>query len=375
MASFQWSKYFETGLASVDQQHRVLVDLINRLGALPLGDGNDQTDAERLFEELAAYAKYHFAEEEEFMSQVQLDTRHISAHKIGHDEFMHKIAQMHQRIADHHEDVQGLLRFLIHWLAFHILGTDQFMAKQISAVRAGKTPEEAYLTEQAIRTHAVEPLLAALDGLFNQISERNRELIDLNRTLETKVDERTRSLSTANKVLEQMALTDILTGLPNRRSAMTWLDQQWSESTRHGSALACMMIDADGFKKINDQFGHDAGDEVLRQLAKQIRYALRTDDVVCRLGGDEFLVLCPGTPLDGALHAAETVRREIAMLHVSVGDGGEWLGSISVGVAVRTEAMHGTEDLIKAADDAVYLAKRNGRNRVEYHDTTVRGAS
>lgn len=125
-----------------------------------------------------------------------------------------------------------------------------------------------------------------------------------------------------------------------------------------------MMIDADGFKKINDQYGHDAGDEVLRELSRQLRYALRTDDVVCRLGGDEFLVICPATSLAGAMHAAEVLRQEIAKLQVAVSGGGHWQGSISVGVAVRTAAMQGPEDLIRAADDGVYIAKRNGRNRV-----------
>lgn len=101
------------------------------------------------------------------------------------------------------------------------------------------------------------------------------------------------------------------------------------------------------------------------RLSRQLRYALRTDDVVCRLGGDEFLIICPATPLDGALQIAEATRQQIADMHVAVGDGGEWAGSISVGVAVRTADMQTPEDLIKAADEGVYLSKRKGRNRVE----------
>jgi hemerythrin len=124
-----------------------------------------------------------------------------------------------------------------------------------------------------------------------------------------------------------------------------------------------MMIDADGFKQINDTYGHDAGDEVLRQLSRHLRYAVRTDDVVCRLGGDEFLIICANTSQAGALHVAETMRKAVSELRITSGIG-EWKGSVSVGVAARTQKMKSLEDLVKVADDGVYLAKRNGRNCV-----------
>jgi hemerythrin len=91
-----------------------------------------------------------------------------------------------------------------------------------------------------------------------------------------------------------------------------------------------MMIDADSFKQINDTQGHDAGDSVLRALSKQLLHAVRNDDIVCRLGGDEFLIICAGTPLDGAMMLAESIREEVAALRVPAG-AGEWVGSISVG--------------------------------------------
>jgi len=150
------------------------------------------------------------------------------------------------------------------------------------------------------------------------------------------------------------------------------LAQAWTASTRDTSPLACMMVDADGFKKINDTYGHDAGDEVLRALARQLRDAMRTDDVVCRLGGDEFLIICAHTALAGALQAAENLRQQIAQLLVPVSGGGAWAGSISVGVAARTGVMASMEDLIRAADEGVYIAKRNGRNRVECRDVEAR---
>jgi hemerythrin len=123
-----------------------------------------------------------------------------------------------------------------------------------------------------------------------------------------------------------------------------------------------MMIDADGFKPINDTFGHDAGDVVLRELAQALRDGVRTDDVVCRLGGDEFFILCPRTALADGLNVAEKLRGDIASLRVPAGTG-TWHGSISVGVA-ENDDLECPEILLKVADDGVYAAKRGGRNRV-----------
>jgi hemerythrin len=202
-----------------------------------------------------------------------------------------------------------------------------------------------------------------MNRLFAQASERNRELFELNRTLEARVAERTRELLDANQQLENMAMTDVLTGLPNRRHALLALEAEWHKSVANGQPLACMMIDADGFKAINDTYGHDAGDEVLRQLSATLRDAVRNDDVVCRLGGDEFLIICATTTLIGAFQTAEKLRQTVSALRVAAG-GGVWSGSISLGVAVRLEGMKGVDELLKTADKGVYLAKHNGRNCV-----------
>ena len=365
MESFRWGKHFETGLTEVDRQHHHLVDVINQFGELlKQSEGASFQDIETVFGELSDYAQYHFAEEEALMSQAEIDQRHFNHHHQEHIRFLQDVVQMHDNVSPANLDkATSLLKFLVYWLAYHILGSDQSMAKQIAAIRAGQTPAEAYLIEERMKEGAVEPLLHALTGLFKQVSERNRELLELNRTLEERVAGRTKELALANRKLEEIALTDALTGLPNRRHAMRRLEQAWEESVKRDAPLTCMMVDADGFKQINDNYGHDAGDEVLKQLARNLRYALRTDDVVCRLGGDEFFVICPGTPLDGAIQLAEKMRGEIAALRVPAGEG-EWRGSISIGVATHKPDMRSMEDLVKAADENVYVAKRKGRNCV-----------
>ena len=123
------------------------------------------------------------------------------------------------------------------------------------------------------------------------------------------------------------------------------------------------MIDADGFKGINDKFGHEAGDNVLRELAKCLRRSVRNDDIVCRLGGDEFLIICAYTDLPGAMKTAEKLRSEVSELRVRAGSG-DWIGSVSVGVAQRSPEMKFEEELLKRADEGVYVAKNNGRDCV-----------
>lgn len=365
MEPFHWDTHFETGLATVDQQHHHLVNLVNQFGKLiTRTEAISVVEMDKIFGELSSYTQYHFLEEEQMTLQVGIDNRHYIAHKELHDEFIQKVVSMHEAMLACPENAQNLFKLLTSWLAFHILGIDQSMARQVMAIKSGVSPEDAYLQDRNVKGTTTEPLLATLNTLFLQVSERNHELQELNSTLEKKVSERTQALLEANILLEKIAMTDVLTGLPNRRQAMESLVQEWDKSRMNNKPLAVMMIDADGFKQINDNYGHDAGDEVLKQLANRLRESVRNDDIVCRLGGDEFFIIATNTDLAGAMIVAHKIREQVASLRVKV-QGGEWVGSISVGVATRTSEMIDIEELMKAADKGVYIAKQNGRNRVE----------
>lgn len=365
MEAFLWNPCFVTGLSEVDKQHHHLVNVINRFGELIMGQEGASIEAiELVFGELAQYAQYHFAEEEALMLAQNLDARYIAQHKSSHASFFDEVEHLHGGITVHNrESARSLMQFLTHWLAYHILGTDQFMAKQIASIKLGARPEEAYLDDVLTKDPAMEALLSALNGLFHQVSQRNHALVQLNKNLEERVAQRTQALTDANRRLDVLANTDILTGLPNRRCALLRFAAEWELAVRDETPLSCIMIDADGFKRINDQYGHDAGDVVLVALARQLRDAARTDDLVCRLGGDEFLVICARTPLDGALKLADAMRHTVAELHVTAGVG-EWHGSVSIGVATRLQSMPTLEFLMKAADQGLYVAKQNGRNCV-----------
>ncbi len=169
-------------------------------------------------------------------------------------------------------------------------------------------------------------------------------------------------LALTNRRLQEAALLDSLTGIPNRRYAMDRIHQEWSAAERSSRRLACMLIDVDNFKRINDTYGHDVGDIVLQRVADSLKQTARTQDVICRIGGEEFLVVCPDTDAVAASLCAERLRVAANALRISIGNVSLQV-TISVGVAAMDASMRGPESMIKAADQAVYAAKQAGRNR------------
>ncbi len=364
MESFCWNSNFLTGLQSVDEQHRRLVDLINRFSDLLCENVVAFDDVGRLFDEVASYTQYHFQNEESLMIDVAIDPRHFAHHREAHQDFLKEVLLLHEGMSEENlESAKHLLEFLVNWLVYHILGTDQNMARQILSIQSGASSEQAYEKEERQSQSSTEPLLKALNNLFSQVSERNKTLLKLNESLEEKVAARTEELSKVNAHLERLSLTDALTGLPNRRDAMRQLSLVWKEAVQSDLSLVCIMIDADHFKEVNDTYGHAAGDRVLQELAATLQHSFRNDDIVCRLGGDEFFVICPNTDLDGGVYIAELVRMKVSELRVATG-GKSWHGSISVGVAAHNSNSTTYEELVQMADAAVYTAKRDGRNCV-----------
>ncbi len=170
-------------------------------------------------------------------------------------------------------------------------------------------------------------------------------------------------LALSNRKLEHYALTDLLTGLQNRRAGMDSLAQAWSAATRSGQPLTVMMIDIDRFKGVNDSHGHAVGDKVLMEVARVIRDSARKGDSVCRMGGEEFLMVCPNTELKPALYAAERLRQKVRAMRIRVGEV-EIQTSISIGAASKETPMTEADALVNAADKALYAAKHAGRDRI-----------
>jgi len=170
-------------------------------------------------------------------------------------------------------------------------------------------------------------------------------------------------LAIAKRKLQVMAVTDALTGLPNRRYALERLQGEVAAARRNGTTLSVMMVDIDRFKSVNDQHGHDVGDVVLRETARNLRASLRSVDVVCRLGGEEFLVICPGTELPDAARVGERLCAVVRERVIAV-PGFERAVTVSVGVASLDDSLADADALVKQADERVYLAKEGGRDRV-----------
>jgi diguanylate cyclase (GGDEF)-like protein len=177
-------------------------------------------------------------------------------------------------------------------------------------------------------------------------------------------------LAIANRRLEQVALTDALTGLCNRRAAMELLGQAWSAATRNDTPLSVMIIDIDHFKRINDRYGHATGDQALREVAAALRGAARREDGLCRIGGEEFLVICQHADTQAALNSAERLRHTIEELVIQAADA-PIRASVSIGVARKEAGAKDPDALVGAADKALYAAKEQGRNRVCLFDGGV----
>ena len=178
------------------------------------------------------------------------------------------------------------------------------------------------------------------------------------------LQQKNRQLESMLTQVETLAIMDSLTGLFNRRRFETILSNEFKKSQRYEHPLACMMIDIDHFKNINDRCGHQAGDVVLREVAQCIQSSVREVDTLCRWGGEEFMVLSPNTTKANAVHAAHRILNSVAT-HRYTGIGEQQV-TISIGVAgVPDPEVETAEKLVHAADLALYEAKRKGRARVE----------
>jgi two-component system cell cycle response regulator len=194
---------------------------------------------------------------------------------------------------------------------------------------------------------------------YQQLIHRDREVIQQYADL----------LASANLKLQNMAMTDVLTGLPNRRSALNRLKDAVAESLRHKEPLCCIMIDIDHFKKVNDKYGHDVGDLVLKDIALIFNSSARSYDMVSRIGGEEFLVICDRSSLAEAGLLAERLRAAVE-LHRVIHNDIPIQTTISLGVAAWSDSMSDGEEMTKAADLALYQAKQKGRNKVVVNKET-----
>jgi diguanylate cyclase (GGDEF)-like protein len=210
------------------------------------------------------------------------------------------------------------------------------------------------------RSLEVSNLVEALRNTATTLIDNKHALIDANALLEQKVQARTAELAQANQELQILARRDALTGMGNRLATRERLREEFLRSQRSGLPCCVLMLDVDHFKKVNDNYGHAVGDEVLRAVAATVVTSLRGSDFAGRFGGEEFLLLLPDTPLSQAMGVAEKIRAAVQAQHQpEVGH-----VTISLGVALLDVADADEDMAVQRADERLYRAKAAGRNRV-----------
>ncbi|MGZ4957733.1 MAG: bacteriohemerythrin [Methylomonas sp.] len=475
---FPWNENFPTGIPQIDEQHQQLVHLLNQL-ASHVVEHNSTLSLDKILDQLADYAYYHFQAEENIWHEYLVDDEWAQEHISAHREFIEsvKALQKSQVFRPTENLLEEILSFLTHWLAFHILESDKRLAKTVSAIQSGLSLEQAKVKAAEEMSGAAKLLIETILGMYDMLSARtlrltremmerqkaeanlrmaanvventldaiciadeNFRIIDVNPALCRLVelerdaivgmnfndlnsglaDENTAAriwsdvvrqghwrgeiwnrrrngdlqpewltlsavkddikgvsnyvgiFSSVSQLLEQhhnlqrIAHHDALTGLPNRLLLADRLSLAIANAQRNQAFLAVCYLDLDGFKQVNDNYGHAAGDLLLKEIAQRIKKNLRGEDTVARLGGDEFALLLVG------MKFADDYRDLLGRIIHKVSQPVDYADnavkvSASIGVTIYPLDQAGPDELLRHADQAMYAAKQQGKSQYSFY--------
>ncbi|WP_027858896.1 GGDEF domain-containing protein [Marinobacterium jannaschii] len=360
---FPWSENFETGVREIDEQHKKLVDLLNNLANVLTQE--EPGGINQAFEELAQYADYHFASEEAIWSESFKDDPWFVSHQSAHSSFLPQVLELQKK--DKHKPfhvvVEDILKFLIRWLAFHIIDDDKRLAVAIDAMASGSSLEEAKAIANGEMNDSVRVLIDTIMMMYDRLSSRTLSLMR-ERHARQRVEAQLREV---NRSLEKLTITDQLTGIYNRRYFDSVISDELKQICIYQSSLNLILFDIDFFKKLNDCYGHSCGDDALQKVGQLLNAICHNEgDYAFRLGGEEFAVISVATPGKAELISGEQVRQQIESLKVPNRDSvvSDFM-TVSVGELIVEPANHqDISELMKRVDQRLYTAKNSGRNRV-----------
>ena len=367
---FPWNENLDTGIAIIDEQHKQLVLLLNQLAAALTRD--NLLEINDIFAELTQYAEFHFATEEQIWIEYLGNDSWLSSHQLSHSSFLPKALELSASGTNRSQAqvIENFILFLIRWLAFHILDSDKRMAIFIQHRNEGLSFDEAKIASEKKMSGSIRVVIETVMRMYDSLSSRTLDLMRESHkrlAIEKELQKTNKQLLKANLKLESLAITDHLTNLFNRRHFKIVFTQELKRAKRDKIPLALLILDIDHFKKINDQFGHSIGDQVLIQVGQKLKEIChRPGDFLFRFGGEEFCILAANLDQQGTVEFAEIIRKEIENLRIpNHHTNTQQYLTASIGCVTQIPGKTDTIDsFISAADSRLYQAKELGRNRI-----------
>ena len=361
---FPWNENFETGIQEVDEQHKTLVILLNKLA-------NSLTQekiakVEDTFSQLAKYADYHFKSEEKIWEKY-FDKRNLlfKSRKHSHDSFLPTVIELQEKNKDKplYDTAEEILLFLIRWLAFHIIDEDKRLALIIDSINNGKELNEAKLISDSQMGGSMKILVEAILSMYDSLSIK---AINLIRERKARILAQ-KELRKINKKLEKLSITDQLTGLHNRRHFEEIFEQELKRAKRNNTIISLILFDIDYFKKLNDTYGHIQGDKALKSVAKCMkRVCKRANDFAFRVGGEEFAIVITNEESKTAIELCEILKKEIEEAQI-LNENSSVSKYLTISAGVVSKIPNDLDDIdsfSKIADERLYEAKELGRNLI-----------
>jgi len=274
-------------------------------------------------------------------------TRELFDEFFGQPDTVQQASQLN-RVAD-----------MIRMMALRII-KESIKSIESSSIYSTSLAKFATEIEQAQDVEDISRVLAA-------ILDESRRVHEANQAYQKAIRRQTQDVDTALgrlKNLEREATTDALTGLANRGAFDREIEREFSRAKRYGNYFSLIFADLDEFKRINDAYGHQVGDTTLKEVGRLIRHMVREMDFTARYGGEELVIILPGTSLDGAVRLADRLRLAVAGTDFAVNGQDFYSLTISLGVAVVGPEDKSPAEVIRRADQALYLSKRRGKNRI-----------